>query len=600
MRATSLSTPNPARTRSRRILSLFAALVVLAGGVVGINFAMHAAEEADAANARDFRPGMLISDADFYNASTMDAPAIQRFLDSKVSRCTPGYTCLRAFGQATTSKAPTSYCGRYDGAPWESAASIIAKVSAACGINPQVILVMLEKEASLITMPNPSPWRYSQAMGYACPDTAPCDSGYAGFFNQVYNAASQFQRYRKNPNSYNYVAGRVNTIGYHPRTWEDGRCGSERVYIENQATAGLYNYTPYIPNATALNDLYGGSDDGCSAYGNRNFWRDFTDWFGSLSGRGPSDPFGSVDEIRGIEREIAVRGWAVDPDAPRQSLYVWVTIDGRGQHLAANRIRGDVGAALPGYGNAHGFQQTIPASPGQHEVCITAHNVGAGKHYTLSCKKVTVEGSAPRGVIDEVTAGARTVTVRGWTIDPDGRPPRYVWVHIDGQSMGPVALTENRPDVQKRYPRTELASGYKATFAAAAGPREVCVTAVNSGPGSDRSLGCRTVTVAGDNPMARIDSVTPVRGGVVVNGWAFDPNTPTSTTFIWVEFNGTGRHIAANTWRPDVNRAYPGVGNNHGFSETIKVPSGESTLCLTAHNSGPGDHVKMGCYRIRA
>ncbi len=52
------------------------------------------------------------------------------------------------------------------------------------------------------------------------------------------------------------------------------------MYIENQATAGLYIYTPYVPNQAALNNLYG-TGDGCSAYGNRNFWRTFTDWFGS-------------------------------------------------------------------------------------------------------------------------------------------------------------------------------------------------------------------------------------------------------------------------------------------------------------------------------
>jgi hypothetical protein len=52
------------------------------------------------------------------------------------------------------------------------------------------------------------------------------------------------------------------------------------LFIENSATAALYNYTPYQPNQAALNNLYG-TGDGCSAYGNRNFWRIFNDWFGS-------------------------------------------------------------------------------------------------------------------------------------------------------------------------------------------------------------------------------------------------------------------------------------------------------------------------------
>ena len=52
------------------------------------------------------------------------------------------------------------------------------------------------------------------------------------------------------------------------------------VFLANRATAGLYNYTPYQPNTAAMANLYG-TGDACSAYGNRNFWRMFSDWFGN-------------------------------------------------------------------------------------------------------------------------------------------------------------------------------------------------------------------------------------------------------------------------------------------------------------------------------
>src|SRR5699024_261440 len=42
---------------------------------------------------------------------------------------------------------------------------------------------------------------------------------------------------------------------------------------------------PYQPNRAALNAGYG-TGDGCSAYGNRNFYNYFTDWFGSTQGGG--------------------------------------------------------------------------------------------------------------------------------------------------------------------------------------------------------------------------------------------------------------------------------------------------------------------------
>jgi hypothetical protein len=73
-------------------------------------------------------------------------------------------------------------------------------------------------------------------------------------------------------------------------------CGSSPVLIRNLATAGLYNYTPYQPNAAALANLYG-TGDSCSAYGNRNTWRIWTDWFGD-----PTEPLPSAQRIAGADR----------------------------------------------------------------------------------------------------------------------------------------------------------------------------------------------------------------------------------------------------------------------------------------------------------
>src|SRR5690606_12678197 len=73
-----------------------------------------------------------------------------------------------------------------------------------------------------------------------------------------------------------YKPGRVNTIKYHPNS----SCGTTQVYIRNQATAGLYNYTPYVPNQAALNAGYS-TGNSCSSYGNRNFYNYLSDWFGN-------------------------------------------------------------------------------------------------------------------------------------------------------------------------------------------------------------------------------------------------------------------------------------------------------------------------------
>jgi len=221
-------------------------------------------------------PGLIISDQAFYNGSAMSASEVQRFLDDRVPACQDGYTCLKDYRQDTPSIPADQYCRGYTGAANERASDIIAKVGASCNISQKAILVTLQKEMSLVTHTWPSDWRFDRAMGFACPDSAACDPNYRGFVYQVYYGSRQFQKYAANPTSYNYQAGRVNNILFHPNT----ACGYSSVYIANKATAGLYNYTPYQPNAAAVANPTG-TGDSCSSYGNRNFWRFYWDWFGS-------------------------------------------------------------------------------------------------------------------------------------------------------------------------------------------------------------------------------------------------------------------------------------------------------------------------------
>lgn len=261
----------------RALVTIVAAAVVSGGAVVPLPGLPDVVPAAQAATASEFRPGSIISDALFFDGSAMSATDVQWFLDVKRPTCTAGYTCLKSYVTSTTDQpAEAGLCNGYVGRAAETAAQIIARVGQSCGISQKVLLVLLQKEQGLVTSAAPSATQYQKATGFACPDTAPCDAQYFGFFNQVYKAARQYKRYAATPQNWSYRAGRTNTILYNPNR----ACGSSSVYIENQATAGLYTYTPYQPNAAALNNL-SGTGDACSAYGNRNFWRDYSDWFGS-------------------------------------------------------------------------------------------------------------------------------------------------------------------------------------------------------------------------------------------------------------------------------------------------------------------------------
>lgn len=282
-----LSHPRTVGSRLRAIL-LTAALAIVALAATPLI----PAAPAQAVTGSQFNPGNIISDQLFYDGRSLTAAEVQTFLNSHVGACRAGYTCLKDYRESTGSK-PGGACAAYSGQASESAATIIARVGAACSISPKALIVLLEKEQGLISDTWPTARQYRSATGYGCPDTADCDVNFYGFFNQVYAAARQFQYYKANPGHWNHVAGRVNTVRFSP----NAACGSSSVYIENAATAGLYNYTPYQPNPAALANLYG-TGDGCSTYGNRNFWRMYTDWFGTAAAettssnllRSPTDP----------------------------------------------------------------------------------------------------------------------------------------------------------------------------------------------------------------------------------------------------------------------------------------------------------------------
>jgi hypothetical protein len=279
--------------------------------VIGILVAVRP-QTAMALSGSDFQPGHIIDDAVFEDSNAMTTQDIQAFLNAKVGTCdTYGTQPSDHWNSATNSYYTHAQWGALYGNPepftcineyvenpttlqnnfsnptgvvpgGETAATIIYNAAQEYNINPEVILVTLEKEQGLVT--DNWPWysEYQYAMGYACPDSSGCSSSSSDFYEQVSDAAWQFRHYLDNPGAYNYWIG-DDYIQYNPNT----SCGGSVVDIQNAATAALYIYTPYQPDAAALANVSssndGGTGDSCSAYGNRNFWWYFTTWFGSTT-----------------------------------------------------------------------------------------------------------------------------------------------------------------------------------------------------------------------------------------------------------------------------------------------------------------------------
>lgn len=257
------------KKQSLRIALMSAAVLIVAAIAFGAYYL-----NSQRVQALDgFQPGNIISDHVMGNRGAMSESEIRKFINIKNASCGSGNSlCLRNYREGG-----------------KDAARIIYEASQEQRINPQVILVTIQKEQGLVTTTNPQQWKYNSAMGYNCPDSTPgkCGSEERGFLRQVIWGSTMFRAILDGGNSWKnrydsgtrwytpYIVG-SNQIQYHP----NASCGKSTVNIKNRATQALYNYTPYRPNDAALKAGYG-EGDSCSSYGNRNFFLYFRDWFGS-------------------------------------------------------------------------------------------------------------------------------------------------------------------------------------------------------------------------------------------------------------------------------------------------------------------------------
>ncbi len=188
--------------------------------------------------AEGFDPNAILDDRDIFNVESMTLPQLRNFLNS---RGTLGRITIKDIDGVE--KAP---------------ADIIWRISNSYKLNPQYLLVVLQKEQSLVEAIKPTQKQFDWAMGYAVCDSCSMDdpaiSDFKGFANQLEYAAKQHrERYLIQ------LLGRGTTIG--------GQAPGKKVLIDgieitprNNATAMLYSYTPHI-------------------HGNLNLWRIWRRWF---------------------------------------------------------------------------------------------------------------------------------------------------------------------------------------------------------------------------------------------------------------------------------------------------------------------------------
>jgi cell wall-associated NlpC family hydrolase len=296
------------RRATHRLAALLAAGAVLTSGCT-VASVVGSAIDALTSDSAQWDPGNIISDAVFYNAAALpNAPAVQAALDKVGGSCSAN-TCLRN-AVYTNPNVTSQWCNPYNGGT-ETYAQMLYKMAQACGINPQVAIVIVQKESQGVTREVPP----AALTGYGCPDTGPngsanCSSAVGGVFNQTWGLFQAFAHARKDDSVVQrYIEGTTP----HDIFWnvEETGCGAAPVTVKNRATATLYTYTPYQPNAASL-AAYPGEGDACSSYGNRNFFRMFQSYFGTTGG-GQATPGGSTVVANGPNITIPDNEFVVAP-----------------------------------------------------------------------------------------------------------------------------------------------------------------------------------------------------------------------------------------------------------------------------------------------
>ena len=187
--------------------------------------------------AFEFNPEFILSDQDLTNPFTMDLNQIQQFLER-------GYL--------------GSYVTEDHEGVTRQAADIVWRASQYHGVNPKFLLVLLQKEQSLVEDDSPTDRQLDWATGYAvcddCSKDDPTIQRWKGFGKQINSAALQFtEGYMTDIEQTGTTQGK-----YGPGV--DVEIDDTIITPANAATASLYAYTPHL-------------------HGNENFATIWNRWF---------------------------------------------------------------------------------------------------------------------------------------------------------------------------------------------------------------------------------------------------------------------------------------------------------------------------------
>jgi hypothetical protein len=235
-------------------------------------------------------------------------------------------------------------------------------------------------------------------------------------------------------------------------------------------------------------------------------------------------------------------------------------------------------------------------------LAVTAGTVAVSVLTLFTPSAEALTGQSPLGYLDTavVRASDGVIFAAGWTADMDAPLETLrVQVYDNGVYMAAVTADGYRPDVGTAVAGIGPFHGYTAHFAAKTGLHQICARATNLLGGTDRQLGCRSVQVNND-PVGVLETALQQPGGILISGFAYDPNVVTSSVIVRSYLDGkyvTGQ-LAAKP-RADLKLKYPTAGPNHGYAIFTPAAVGTHQICAIAMNLGVGTvNTKLGCRTV--
>jgi hypothetical protein len=306
-------------------------------------------------------------------------------------------------------------------------------------------------------------------------------------------------------------------------------------------------------------------------------------------------PIGEISAATPGPGVVNISGWALDPDVTAP-ISVHIYVDGASAGYVANGEVPALATSHPGKGTAHGFSQSIAASPGAHNVCVYGINVASGSNTLIGCRTVTVPSASPFGSLDTATGVTGGIAFTGWAIDSSTVDPISVHLYVDNASYAVVANVA-RTDVATTYPLFGPNHGFTKTIPANPGSHRVCAYGINVGAGANTLIACRDVIVPGGNPVGQLTSAVAGAGVVNVAGWALDPDVLDPIS-VHVYIDNTSYGYLANQEVPSLATTNPGQGTAHGFTAAVPAAPGSHRVCVYGINVSYGANALLECRTV--